>query len=79
MLPDSIGVGYCWTDPFFSFTIAPLYMFLDLFAIHPPIWKSWRLLKKDNNLVHLAETGQLDNYLKDKAEKEKLKKAAVPA
>ena len=76
---DSIGVGYRWTDPFFSFTIAPLYMFLDLFAIHPPIWKSWRLLKKDNNLVHLAETGQLDNYLKDKAEKEKLKKAAVRA
>jgi hypothetical protein len=71
---DSIGVGYRWTDPFYSFTIAPLYMFLDLFAIHPPIWKSWRLLKKDNNLVHLAESGQLENYLKQKAEKEKAQK-----
>jgi hypothetical protein len=72
---DSIGVGYRWTDPWYSFKIAPLYMLLDLFAIHPPIWKSWKLLKKDNNLVHLAESGQLDNYLKEKAEREKLKKA----
>jgi len=63
---DSIGVGYRWTAPFYSFKIAPLYMFLDLFAIHPPIWKSYRLLKKDQNLVHLAEAGKLDDYMKNK-------------
>ncbi len=76
---DSIGVGYRWTDPFYAFKIAPLYMLLDMLAIHPPIWKSWKLLKKDNNLVHLAESGQLDNYLKEKAERDKLKKVEVKA
>jgi hypothetical protein len=39
-------------------------MFLDLFALHPPIWKSYKLLKKDQNLVHLAEAGKLEDYLK---------------
>jgi hypothetical protein len=63
---DSIGVGYRWTAPFYALKIAPLYMFLDLFAMHPPIWKSYKLLKKDQNLVHLAESGQLEWYLKNK-------------
>jgi Cupin-like domain len=70
---DSIGIGYRWTAPLYSFKIAPLYMLLDLFATNPPIWKSYKLLKKDQNLVHLAEAGKLDSYLKEKAEKEKLK------
>ena len=63
---DSIGVGYRWTAPFYALKITPLYMFLDLFAMHPPIWKSYKLLKKDQNLVHLAESGQLEWYLKNK-------------
>jgi len=72
---DSIGVGYRWVAPFYSFKISPLYTFLDLFALHPPIWKSYNLVKKDNNLVHLAESGKLDEYLKEKGDKEKLKNA----
>ncbi len=60
---DSIGVGYRWVPPHYCFKTAPLYAFLDLFTFNPPIWKSWKLSKKDFNLVQLAETGRLDEYL----------------
>jgi hypothetical protein len=71
---DSIGVGYRWVAPFYAFKIAPLYMLLDCFSTNPNLLKSYQLVKKDNNLVWLAESGQLDKYLKEKAEKEILKK-----
>ncbi len=72
---DSIGVGYRWLPPLYSFKIAPLYMFLDMLATNPPFWKSYSLYKKDINLVHLAEYGNLDKYLKDKAEQEAAQKS----
>jgi lysine-specific demethylase 8 len=64
-LTDSIGVGYRWVPPFYCMQRAPLYAFLDMFGMNPPIWKSWGLSKKDFNLVQLAETGRLDQYLKE--------------
>jgi hypothetical protein len=74
-ISDSIGMGYRWAAPLYALKITPFYMFLDLFAFNPPIWKSYKLLKRDTNLIHLAEAGKLDDYLKEKAEKEKLQKA----
>lgn len=67
---DSIGVSYRWVPPFYGFTVAPLYMFLDFCATNPPIWKGAKITKEDANLIYLAETGQLDDYLKKKAERE---------
>jgi len=67
---DSIGVSYRWVPPFYGFTVAPLYMFLDFCATNPPIWKGAKITKQDANLIYLAETGQLDDYLKKKAERE---------
>ncbi|MEO6883141.1 MAG: cupin-like domain-containing protein [Bacteroidia bacterium] len=67
---DSIGVGYRWLSPLYAFKISPLYMFLDFFARKPSFFKTYQLYKKDINLIHLAEYGNLDNYLKEKAEKE---------
>ena len=61
-LSDSIGVGYRWFAPFYSWKLSPLYATLDLFATKPPIWKSIKLMKMDMNLVHLAETGRLNEY-----------------
>jgi hypothetical protein len=45
---DSIGVGYRWISPFYAMKIAPLYMFLDLFATFPPIWKLYKFAKEEN-------------------------------
>ncbi|MBC7696049.1 MAG: cupin-like domain-containing protein [Burkholderiales bacterium] len=50
---DSIGVGFRWIVPWYSFKISPLFMFLDLFSTKRPIWKAWGLYKKDMNEVHL--------------------------
>jgi hypothetical protein len=61
---DSIGVGYRWVAPLYSLKIAPLYMFLDFFSTNPNLLTSYKLIKKDNNLVWLAESGQLEEYLK---------------
>lgn len=66
---DSIGVGYRWVSPSYSFKHNPLYTFLDFFATKPPIWKGYKLSKKDTNLVHLAEDGRLEQFLKDKTNK----------
>ena len=64
-LTDTIGVGYRWIAPLYTFQLAPLYFFLDLFATNPPFLKSLKLFKKDFNLVQLAETGRLDEYLQN--------------
>ena len=69
-LTDSVGVGYRWIAPLHCFKIDPLYSCLDIFATNPPIWKSIQLFKNDFNLVQLAETGQLREYLDAKAEQE---------
>lgn len=70
---DSIGVGYRWLSPFYSFKISPLYMLLDCFATKPPIWKAYSLYKKDINELHLAEFKKLEEAKKKIAEMEKLK------
>ncbi len=62
-LTPSIGVGYRWISPFYCLNTSVLYSLLDLFAVNPPIWKSYGMYKKDLNLVQLAETGRLDDYL----------------
>lgn len=74
---DSIGVGYRWLSPFYSFKISPLYMLLDCFATKPPIWKAYSLYKKDINELHLAEFKKLEEAKKKIAEQEARKKAAA--
>lgn len=65
---DSIGVGYRWVPKnSYCFRQNFLYSFLDHFAMKPPIWKGYKLSKKDTNLVHLAEDGRLEAYLKKQA------------
>ena len=49
----------------------PLYYFLELFAFNPPIWKSWKNYD-DVNLLHLIETGKI-NELKKKKGLKKIK------
>jgi hypothetical protein len=73
---DSIGVGYRWSSPLYSFKISPLYMLLDCFANNPPIWKAYSLYKKDINELHLAEVKQLEEAKKKLAEQEARKNAA---
>ncbi len=63
-LNDSIGVGYRWVPRAYSFKQQFLYTLLDHLAMRPPIWKGYKLSKKDTNLVHLAEDGRLETYLK---------------
>lgn len=72
---DSIGVGYRWLSPFYSFKISPLYMFLDLFSTKPPIWKSYKLYQKDINELHLAEMRNLEAAKRKIIEQEKRKQA----
>jgi hypothetical protein len=67
---DSIGVGYRWMNPWHQYKEYPLYFFLDLCAKNPSFRKSLQLAKTDINLLHLAQTGRLDDFL----EKEKTKK-----
>jgi hypothetical protein len=63
---DSIGVGYRWLAPYQAFKTAPTYFNLDLTVRNPPIWKWNKLAKEDVNLIHLAQTGRLDEYLESK-------------
>lgn len=68
---NAIGVGYRWISPFYSWKMAPLYMFLDAFVTNPPFWKAYRLYKKDTNLLHMAEYDKLKDYeAKQKLEKQ---------
>ncbi len=76
---DSIGVGYRWLSPFYSFKISPLYMLLDMFATKPPIWKAYSLYKKDINELHLAEVKNLEEARRKMAEQEARKKAKAAA
>ncbi|MBL4705061.1 MAG: hypothetical protein JKY54_11095, partial [Flavobacteriales bacterium] len=62
---ESIGVGYRYFTPWTAFKIAPVYLFLELFTLKPPIWKSWRNYS-DIHLMHLAESGQLKKIAKEK-------------
>ena len=62
---DSIGVGYRYFTPFQTFFKYPLYYFLELFAFNPPIWKSWKNYD-DVNLLHLIETGKINELKKKK-------------
>ena len=57
---DSIGVGYRWLSPLYSYKISPLYMTLDCMATKPPIWKAYSLYRKDINELHLAEMKTLE-------------------
>jgi hypothetical protein len=75
---DSIGVGYRWLSPFYSFKISPLYMLLDCFATKPPIWKTYSLYKKDINELQLEEVKKLEEakrIMKAQEEKKKTKVA----
>lgn len=60
---DSIGVGYRYFAPLHCMRLKPLYHFLELFAFNPPIWVSYRNYA-DVNLIHMAETGVLDELAK---------------
>lgn len=64
---ESIGVGYRWLAPFHAYKVSFLYSFLDMCAKNPPIWKAYKLYRKDVNLIHLAEYDQLEAYLKSKS------------
>ncbi|MBC7863593.1 MAG: cupin-like domain-containing protein [Bacteroidia bacterium] len=70
---DSIGVGYRWYAPLYSYMQSPLYMSLDCCATNPPIWKAHKLYKNDINELHLAEIQKLEEAKRKKAEKEALK------
>ncbi len=71
---DSIGVGYRWLSPFYSFKTSPLYMSLDCMATNPPIWKAYSLYRKDINELHLAEVKKLEEAKKKIAQQETSKK-----
>jgi len=76
-LSDSIGVGYRWMSPFYSFKVSPLYMLLDCFATNPPIWKAYSLYQKDINQLHLAEVKKLEEAKRKLQEQEERKKKLV--
>jgi hypothetical protein len=76
---DSIGVGYRWLSPFYSFKTSFLYMALDCFATKPPIWKAYSLYKKDINELHLAEVKQLEEAKRKMKEQQERKKAKMAA
>jgi len=65
-LSDSIGVGYRWLPQGYCFKQSPLYYFLDLCSTKPPFRKAVKLMKKDFNLVHMAETGKLKEVIDNK-------------
>ena len=60
---DSIGVGYRWLPPLHCFKKSPLYFSLDLCAKNPTLLGAMKLAKTDINLIQLAQTGRLDEYL----------------
>jgi len=65
-LSDSIGVGYRWVPQVYCLKQQPLYTILDHLAMRPPMYKGYRLSKKDTNLVHLAEDGRMQDFLAQK-------------
>ncbi len=69
---DSIGVGYRWLPPMHCLKKSPLYFFLDLCARNPTLRGSMKLAKEDINLIQLAQTGRLDDYLERKKKEEQM-------
>jgi len=72
---NSISVGYRWVAPLYALKIFPLYFILDFLVKNPGIFKSAKLYVEDTNLVRVVESGNLEKYLKEKAEKEQALKA----
>lgn len=64
----SIGVGYRWLPLWDNMKKWPWYTFFDLTVRKPTFFKTLKLLKQDVNLLHLAETGKLKEYLHNKKE-----------
>ena len=62
---NSMGVGYRWLTPTYCFKSSFLYALLDCFVTNPPVWKAYRISKKDINFIHLAEKGRLEEYLNE--------------
>jgi hypothetical protein len=71
---DSISVAYRWVSAPYAFRRNPLFMFMDMLARNPSIWKGFKMYVEDFNLVRVAESGNLDKYLKEKAELERQQK-----
>jgi hypothetical protein len=63
---DSIGIGYRWLPLCHNLKKWPLHTLMDLTARKPNFFKTMKYLKQDVNLLHLAETGELKTYLKNK-------------
>ena len=63
---DSIGVGYRWLPLWSNLKKWPLNTLMDLTSRKPNFFKTMKYLKQDVNLLHLAETGKLKSYLKEK-------------
>lgn len=63
---SSIGVGYRWLPLVDNMKKWPWYTFFDLTVRKPNFFKTIKLLKQDVNLLHLAETGKLKEYLENK-------------
>jgi len=59
----SIGVGYRWLPLWDNMKRWPWYTIFDLTVRKPNFFKTIKLLKQDVNLLHLAETGKLKEYL----------------
>lgn len=62
---DAIGVGYRWLPLWNNIKKWPLYSLLDVTVRNPNFFKTLKYLKQDVNLLHLAETGALKEYLKN--------------
>lgn len=78
-LTDSIGVGYRWFPPLHCLNISPLYFFLDMCATNPSIWNSMKLAKTDINLIQLAQTGRLKDFIEAEKAKNTIYKAVNPS
>jgi hypothetical protein len=65
---NSIGVGYRWLPLTDNIKKWPLFSFMDLTARNPNFVKTMKYLKQDVNLLHLAETGELKEFLKKNKE-----------
>ncbi|MFT4536366.1 MAG: hypothetical protein ACI9P5_003742 [Saprospiraceae bacterium] len=63
---NSIGVGYRWLPLTQNLRQWPWYTVFDLTVRKPNFFKTISLLKQDVNLLHLAETGKLKEFLKSK-------------
>lgn len=72
-LTPSIGVAYRWLSYATSLKSSSLFFLLDLSNRNPTVWQSLAKHKEDTNLVHLADLGLLDEYIKEHQNKEEIK------